>query len=371
MAVTVRYEGGGAFQADLKRRVDEYFEKTGLPRRGSPWMALKTAIILTWFAASYGLLVFFASTWWQGLGLAISLGLAMAGIGFSIQHDANHGGYSDSKKLNRVLALTLDMLGGSSYLWGWKHNIFHHTHTNVAGSDPDIAAEPLLRMSPQQQRRGFHRFQHLYVWGLYALMPLKWHLIDDFESYARGTVNGHKYTRPKGWELVALFGGKAFFFGWSFVLPAFFHPVWQVALFHLVMSWTLGLTLGLFFQVAHCVGEAEWPEPAGADGGYKLDREWAVHQVRTTVDFARDNKLLTWYLGGLNFQVVHHLFPKVCHVHYPAISRLLQESCEKFGETYRVHPSFTAALASHARWLKRMGNPEPVPELTTAEVGQG
>lgn len=358
MSVTVHYEGGGAFQTALKRRVDEYFTTSGLSRRGSPWMTLKTATLLSWFAASYVFLVFGAAAWWQALAGAISLGLAMAGIGFSIQHDANHGGYSESRKLNRLLALTLDMIGGSSYLWGWKHNIFHHTHTNVTGSDPDINAEPMLRMSPFQPLRWVHRFQHLYFWMLYAWMPAKWHLVDDFESVARASIGGHKVPRPKGWELAGFIGGKALFFGWSLVLPAFFHPLWQVLLFHLVASWTLGVTLGLFFQLAHCIEEADFPKPEGAN--FKLSRDWAVHQVRTTVDFAPRNKLLTWYLGGLNFQVVHHLFPKVCHVHYPALSRLVAETCGEFGERYLVHRSITAALLSHARWMYRLGRPAPV-----------
>ena len=318
-------------------------------------MYAKTVVLLGWFAASYAFLVFVADGVGSVLLGCVSLGLAMAGIGFSVQHDANHGGYSERRSVNRLLGLTLDVLGASSYVWSWKHNIFHHSHTNVDGLDADINIQPFCRVAPSQPQRPAHRFQHLYIWMLYGLLTMKWQFVDDFRDVLTGKVGLQKMPRPKGRKLAEILVGKLFFFGWSLVLPAFFHSIWTVVLCHALTSFILGLTLATVFQLAHCVEEADFPEVP--EGGGAFTREWAAHQVETTVDFARDNKLLCWYLGGLNFQVVHHLFPRVCHLHYPALSRIIEKTCLEHGVRYRAQDNVRAALGSHVRWLKRMGQP--------------
>jgi linoleoyl-CoA desaturase len=318
-------------------------------------MYIKTAAILGWFGASYVWLVFGATSPWGLVGGCVSLGLAMAGIGFSVQHDANHGGYSERRLINRLLAWTLDVLGGSSYVWNWKHNIFHHSHPNVAGLDEDIDIQPLCRIAPAQRLRAAHRFQHLYIWLLYGLLPVKWHFIDDFKNMLTGRIGRQKMPRPTGRALAGILGGKLLFFGWAFAVPALFHPLWQVALAYALTSLVLGLMLSTVFQLAHCVEEAEFPEVP--EGSSTFPHDWAAHQVEATVDFARGNPLVSWYLGGLNFQVEHHLFPRVCHLHYPALSRIVEETCREHGVRYRSQESVGAALRSHVRWLKQMGRP--------------
>ncbi|MET0404416.1 MAG: acyl-CoA desaturase [Cystobacter sp.] len=353
----MKFLEAGPFHQALKSRVDSYFEESGRSRRDLPGMYVKTAALLAWFVASYVFLVFGAGSVWSALLGCLSLGLAMAGIGFSIQHDANHGGYSERRGLNQLFGGMLDMLGASSYVWGWKHNIFHHSHTNVAGLDADIDIQPFCRVAPSQRLYRAHRFQHFYIWMLYGLLTLKWQFVDDFKDIITGRVGRQRMPRPTGRKLVGALGGKLFFFTWSLAVPLFFHPVWQVALCFALTSFILGLTLATVFQLAHCVEEAEFPvAPVGAGGTFT--REWAAHQVETTVDFARGNRLLCWYLGGLNFQVVHHLFPRVCHLHYPAISRIVEATCLEHGVRYRSQAGVGTALGSHVRWLKRMGRPE-------------
>src|SRR5229473_6578843 len=138
-----RYLAHGAFYAELRRRVEIHFATIGCAPNKAPGMYAKTAVMLGWFAASYVLLVFWAATYWQASALAVSLGLATAGIGFNVQHDGVHGGYSPRKGVNRLMALSLDMLGGSSYVWSWKHNVFHHSNPNAVGLDADIDIQPL------------------------------------------------------------------------------------------------------------------------------------------------------------------------------------------------------------------------------------
>jgi linoleoyl-CoA desaturase len=351
----VKFESDGGFYAEVKRRVREDFRASGLSERGGQSLYLKTATMLFWFAGSYALLVFAATAWWQGVLLSLSLALAMTGIGFSVQHDANHGASSDGPIVNRLLGFTLDLLGASSYMWHWKHNILHHTYTNIAGADHDLDVAPFGRLSPDQPWHRAYRFQHFYMWGLYGLMLPKWQVYDDFENVVQGRIEGNPIPRPRGWALFQLIAGKAAFFAWALVVPMMFHRWWVVLLFYGATSFVVGLILAVVFQLAHCLEEADFP-PVPADAS-RVPESWAEHEVRTTVDFARDSRALTWFLGGLNYQVEHHLFPKISHVHYPRLARIVEEVCAEYRVPYAAHASMRAALRSHGRWLRRMGRP--------------
>jgi linoleoyl-CoA desaturase len=353
------FASSSGYYAELKARVEEHFARLGRSPYGGARLLLKAAVVLAWTVLSYALLVFAASTWWQAVLLALSLALAIAAIGFNIQHDGGHGAVSEHRPLNRLMALMLDAVGGSSYVWVFKHNILHHTYTNLAGADDDIDMGALGRMSPAQPWRWFHRFQHLYFWPLYATVALKWQWVDDFRRVAAGRMGTRRFPRPRNTDLVVLFAGKVFFAGWALALPALFHPIWQVVLVYVATMLVVGVVLAVVFQLAHTVAEAAHPAPP--EGNTRLTVDWAVHQVQTTVDFARRNRLLSWYIGGLNFQVEHHLFPRVSHIHYPALSRIVEEVSARFGVRYAANRSFLGAIASHFRFLRAMGRPDMLP----------
>jgi linoleoyl-CoA desaturase len=361
----VRFTTRGEFHAELKRAVARYFADTGRSSRADGRMWIKTAVIFAWATGSYLLLVLGDPAVWQRALLAGSLGFALAGIGFSVMHDANHGSYARGQRANRVLGFALDLIGGSSYLWRHKHNVLHHTYTNVSGLDVDLGGNALLRFSPDQARRPIMRFQHLYVWALYAVYPLGWWFVDDFRRLVTGRIGGNDVPRPGAGELAALILGKAVFFGWAVILPVIVHPTWLVLPFAALTVATLGVTLAVTFQLAHCVGEADFHDARAA----LPVRDWATHQVTTTVDFARGNRLLGWYLGGLNFQVEHHLFPKVCHVHYPALSRIVEETCVAYGVRYTAQPSLRSAIASNVRWLRELGGGARPPAVERVSAG--
>jgi linoleoyl-CoA desaturase len=246
--------------------------------------------------------------------------------------------------------MSLDLVGGSSYIWRWKHNLFHHSYPNIAGADEDIDLVPFAHLAPEQPRYAVHRFQHLYVWVLYCLLPLQWHFVSDFRNLIRGTIGGHSFSRPRGGELFLLLGGKIVFFGLAFVLPALFHSWWAIALCYGLTAAVLGLTLSIVFQLAHCVEEASFTQPIA--GTSRMQNSWMVHQIESSVDFGRSNKLLTWYLGGLNFQIEHHLFPTICHFHYPALSPIVEGVCGEFDVRYFAHVRAYDAVVSHYRFLK-------------------
>ena len=245
---------------------------------------------------------------------------------------------------------SLDLLGGSSYFWNIKHNQLHHTYASIAGYDDDIDVGSLMRLSPKQQHLSFHRFQHFYIWPLYGLIVPKWQIVDDFVTWKTGKISQQTVPRPKGKDAVALVLGKIWFFGAYLIFPMFLYPAVWVIGFYLLASWVQGFTLAVTFQLAHCLEEAHFPD---VDEVSEVD--WARHQVLTTVDFAPKNKLVTWYIGGLNYQVIHHLFPRISHVHYPKLAQIIDETCQEFGMEYKVHHSVWDGLKSHFRHLKKLG----------------
>lgn len=344
-----------ALRPELNRRVDAYFKAKGLRRvAAGPAMWTKTATLILGLIVFWGLLLTVATTWWLHALLAAISGLFMAGIGFSVMHDGTHNAYSEKKWVNKTMGYTLDLVGGSSYMWRFKHNVMHHTYPNVEGLDDDIEAQPFLRMAEGQKHYPWHRLQHLYFWLAYALLPFKWNFLDDYKALVEGGLNGHPMPRPKGLDLFGLFFGKAFYYGWTLVLPAMLHSVSFAVVSYAMMSAVAGIALGTTFQLAHCVEDANFSEPP-ADGIAELP--WAEHQIDTTVDFAPNSRFLTWYLGGLNFQVEHHLFPKIGHVHYPALAKIVAEVCAEQGVEHRTKQTLWQALQGHVRYLKRMGNP--------------
>jgi linoleoyl-CoA desaturase len=252
------------------------------------------------------------------------------------------------------MAMSLDLVGGSSYMWDWKHNSIHHTYPNIDGQDDDINVGILGRLAPTQKRYWFHRMQSIYLWVLYGLLAIKWHLYDDFYNVAAGRIGEHKVPRPRGMDLVGFIGGKIVFFSWAFILPMFFHPILGVLGVYFIAAFSSGVVLSVVFQLAHCVEDANFPLP-NEQG--KMETDWAVHQVQTTVDFCRRNPVMCWFLGGLNFQVEHHLFHRICHIHYTALSQVVERTCEEFGVWYVANKSFASAVASHWRWLHQMGQP--------------
>lgn len=350
----LKFTGNKAFQVELRRRIDEFFHRTGKRKRDCPQMYAKSGILLASYFGLYVMLVFVAQTWWQALPAAILLGLVTAGIGMNVQHDGGHHGYSSRRWVNKLMSMTLDLIGGSSYIWHHQHGVMHHTYVNISGHDSDIDLGLFGRLSPHQKHRWIHHWQHYYVWPLYGMLAIRWQIWGDYLDVLRGRIGKHRIPRPKGWDLALFIGGKLMFLVLALGVPMIFHPWWVVLVFYGVVSMVAGMTLSIVFQLAHTVEEAEFVAPPEDN---HIDNAWAIHQVESTVDFARRSRLAAWLLGGLNFQIEHHLFPRICHIHYPAMSKIVEQTCREFGVKYHEHPTFLAGVASHFRWLRRMGMP--------------
>ena len=349
------YAGGNEFQLALRQRVDTYFEQPGRSRRDNLQWYIKAASILLVFAASYALLVFAATTWWQTIALTIVLALSTVGIGFNIMHDGGHAAVSRHRIINRLMAHSVDIVGGSSYLWRWKHGVLHHNYSNIVGHDMDITLGMLARFTPHQPKYFHQRWQQWYVWALYGMLAIKWHFFDDFRTLLTGRIGPHRIPRPRGADLALLVGCKLTFFILAFVVPLTLHPFWIVAGVYCLFAVVSGFALSVVFQLAHCVEEADFPKVA--EGSGSVDNSWAAHQVETSVNFSHGNRLITWLFGGLNYQIEHHLFPEISHCNYPGIAPVVRDTCREFGVQYKEHASFYAGIRSHFRWLRRMGAP--------------
>ena len=361
MTINPTFAPATGFKHALETSVNDYFRGAGIAKTGNLGLHLKAALLLAWLAGAYYLLVFHVSSWPGGVLAGLSLALAMTAVAFNIQHDGNHGSFSQRPWMNRLAGMTLDLLGCSSYLWIWKHNFSHHTYTNVPPLDDDIDLAPIGRFSSDVPLRSYHRYQHYYLWFFYTLLVVQWHFYSDYKKLWTGKIGDRTFAPPRGWDLAGLFEGKATYYSLAFIIPLLRHPWWVVVAAYLGVTMVLGFITSVVFQLAHVVEETEHPALSE-----DVHAEWVIHQIRTTADFARENRLLAWFLGGLNFQVVHHLFPRVSHVHYPQIARVVAQVCDKYQVKYQAHRTVYSAVRSHFRFLKLMGHTPEQPPLSVA-----
>ena len=292
---------------------------------------------------------------WLFIGLWALMGLGIAGIGVNVMHDANHGSFSKNKKLNKVVSLVMNILGGDASIWRLQHNVLHHAFTNIHDADDDIIGPPMLRFSPHEPKKKVHRYQFVYAWVLYGLMTIIKVAYTDFKRAIKYRKMGLIKTRKEFVQrLIKISAGKLMYFGYILVLPMLFAPmpVWAVILGFLVMHMVTGFMLSIIFQTAHVTPSSEFPLP---DEKGEMENNWAVHQLLTTTNFSPKSRFFSWFIGGLNYQIEHHLFANISHVHYRDISRIVADTAREFGIPYNVQPSFVKAVHSHGKMLYRLG----------------
>ncbi len=357
------------FVREVKGGVERYFAESGRSPKADHRMVLKTVVLVGGTVACYVAILSNAFGPWTMLGLAALLGVSIAGIGFSVSHDALHGAYSHSPRVNRILGYSFDLIGANAYMWKITHNVIHHTYTNIEGVDEDLtSAAPLLRLSPGMPAHWFNRFQHLYGFAAYGLATLNWIFVKDYQQFLKRDLGPYKNRKHPPVEWAKLFGFKLVVYLYLIVVPLLvLHlPWWQVLIGFLTVHLTAGLVMGIVFQLAHVVEGTDYPAP-DAEGW--IEHEWLIHEMETTSDFAHGNRLLSWYIGGLNYQIEHHLFPHVCSVHYPALREIVRGAAERCGVPYHYQPTLRAAIASHYRMLRTLGRPVAQPEPEPQPAG--
>lgn len=353
--VTFPCHQAAEFVRDVKARVADYFASTGRSSKADWRMLARIATSLALLFVPYALILTNRYPRGEMLALAIVMGIGMAGVGFGVSHDALHGGLSSSNGVNYLFGLTFDILGANGYMWRITHNVVHHTYTNIQGIDEDLEVSPLLRLSPRSEHRPIHRFQHLYAFATYSLSTLFWVFVKDYKYFLQRDIGPYLNKKHPWHEWAVLFAGKAVYYSWAIAVPLIVLriPWWETLTGYVAMNLTAGLILGVVFQLAHVVEDTDHLAP---DDEGRMEHTWLAHEMMTTANFATGNRLLTWYVGGLNYQVEHHLFPKVCSVHYPALRPIVRESARRHGIPYHEAPTLWSAIASHYRMLKKYGS---------------
>lgn len=342
-----------SFHQELKKRVNNYFTENNKKPTGNFSLFFKAGLLWALYIALYVHVMFFTPSLWIAAIECLLMGGLTAAIGFNVMHDGGHGSFSESKFWNKIAAYSVNALGASGLMWNNKHNIVHHTYTNIEGIDDDIEIQPLLRMCSTQKKYKIHRFQHIYVWFLYTLLLIIWVFATDYTKYFRKKVGPVPIKKLSVYDHFAFWIAKLGYYFFMIVLPIMLIGFTEWLVGFLIISMTAGLILSTVFQLAHTVEITEFPQRS-ADT-HNIENEWAIHQLETTANFATKNKFVSWMVGGLNFQVEHHLFPRISHVHYPAISKIIKSTCEEFNVKYNEFKHTRQAIISHTLHLKHMG----------------
>jgi linoleoyl-CoA desaturase len=345
------------FSVTLNKRVNDYFKVEGITRHANSEMVIKTIFMFALYFVPYGIIVGGGVTGTTSLILlVVIMSLGLAGIGLSVMHDANHGAYSKKKWLNTLIGYSMNLIGANAFNWKMQHNVLHHSYTNVHEEDEDVSPRGVLRLTPHSNWKKIHQYQFIYAWFLYGLMTLVWLSIKDFTRIVKYDRNGlaKKNNMHIGREWVILIGSKLLYIGYIFVIPVVFTSLvwWQIVLGIVIMHYIAGFILAIIFQPAHVIEGTEFPLP---DETHTLENNWAVHQLLTTTNFGNKSRWFSWYVGGLNYQIEHHLFPNICHVHYRKIAGIVKETALEFGLPYKSARTFVGALYGHAKLLKQLG----------------
>ena len=345
------------FYTTLNKRVDEYFIHNKISKNANWVMVFKTFFYLGVLTTAYLILIFGNNPLTIQFLLWSILGFFTAFVGLNISHDAIHGSLSRHKSVNKILSYSFNIIGANAYLWGIMHNIVHHTYTNIDGHDEDIESVPLLRVCPHQKLMKIHRYQYWYAFLFYGFGSLAWVFIKDYKKFFKKKIGNYDNKKHPPIEYFNLFFFKAVYYTIFLVLPLILiHATWwQILLGFFTLHFCEGITMAVIFMLAHVVEETDFPLP-NAQGN--IDNSWAIHQLYTTADFGRENDILSFFCGGLNFQVEHHLYPRICHVHYKHISHIVKETAEEYNLRYNANPSFRGAIMSHIRFLKKLGRNE-------------
>ncbi len=305
--------------------------------------------VLALITAAVGLEFYQHSTGTYRWYISILQGLLFAWIGMNIQHDANHGAISRNCWINRILGMSQNWIGGSALDWIHQHVVQHHIFPNDASHDPDIVGSSFLRLNPLKPLNGIVAFQYLYVFILFGFFGVSYilssfqHLVNGFHfSYMSDLVKVNRLFE----EGTIVF----FFFRWL-VIPMYQHPNINTLLNILPMFITGGYYLAFFFIISHNFEGAAINHEKFT---LEEDKSFLRRQVLTASNVG--GSWLCFMNGGLNYQIEHHLFPRIQHTHYPLIAPVVKKYCEEKGIAYIHFPTVWDNVMSCVRHLYQMGH---------------
>lgn len=345
------------FFKELRKRVNQHFKDNNKSKYGNTHMQIKSVVMIALYIAPLVLMLTgVVSSFIEVTAMWIIMGFGIAGIGLAIMHDANHGAYSKNKTLNSAMGFILNLIGGYPANWRIQHNVLHHTFTNIDGYDEDIEKQGIVRFSPNQPKKGIYKFQVFYAPLLYGILTIYWFIAKDFEQLVRynkmDLLKGQNLTF--GRAFIEILFHKLWYIGLVIVLPLLLIdlPWWQIMIGFVSMHFISGLILALIFQTAHVIEETNFYLP---DENNSVENNWAIHQLHTTANYANKSTFFSWFIGGLNYQIEHHLFPTICHVHFKEVSKIVKETAAEYNLPYHHHTTFWDALKSHFTLLHQLG----------------
>ncbi len=345
------------FFKTLNQRVNKYFRDNNLKRTGNWVLYTKAMFMFALLFIPYFVLLFFPTMMsiWQ-IVMCVLMGLGMAGVGMNVMHDSNHGSFSSKWWVNQLLGNSIYILAGNVYNWKVQHNLLHHTYTNIEGLDEDIDIHGVIRLSRYEKWKPFHKYQKVYAFFLYGLLTIQWALVVDFRQtprYLKKGLSGEGELNPaKEWALLII--TKVIYYLFWLALPLLVLPVtwyeWMIGFF--VMHYVAGFILSTVFQMAHVTDAVDVIRPEELE---EEKRSWAAHQLQETANFATKNKFVSFFLGGLNFQIEHHIFPNISHVHYRDLAKIVKNTAKEFQLPYYEYDTLVGAFKAHLNQLIILG----------------
>ena len=339
----------------LRGRVRAYFKENDISQYGNRELYIKTAFAILFWLASYILIMsdVLSGNIWLLMGGFTLLGFAQIFIAFNVMHDACHNAYSANRRVNKILAYSMNFIGGNSYLFTRMHNA-HHAFVNIHGIDVTLETHGFFRFTPHEPWKPKHRFQAIYTPILYAFAMIHWVTVKDFKwFFMEDNIGNSKRIKHSRRELLVLIISKIWYFGATLALPLIFlSAAWHwISIAWVSLHFLPSLCFALLFQVTHVYNGTHYPLP---DDEGNIENNYAIHVLETTADFSRLNKFTTWLTGGINIHVIHHLFPTICHVHYIPLTHIIKETAEEFGMQYMENPNFWVALKKHFQMLHHL-----------------
>lgn len=354
MDIRYQRETKDQFFSTLHQRVTAYFKTNDLSQKTNAFGFLKSVFFISVFLGLYALIIFAHGNIPQLLISFFIMGFIHICIVLNIGHEGVHNSFSKYKFINHLASYTFDIIGSSGYLWRLRHVNSHHPFTMIPTHDVDIRQSEMLTFMPMENPKPAYRFQHIYVPFLYLFYTLNAILKRDWEDLFSGKMGNIQIVKHPASKYFWFIFFKIFYFGYALVLPLIFSGCsWYIVVLGFVlMHFAASLTAATALFPAHLYEESIFPQH---DKDGNIDATWAEHQMRVTMDFGTRNPLVGFFFGGINFHIVHHLFPTVSHVHFSPVKKIITTTAEEYGIHYNHVPSLRSALYSHWLLIKKNG----------------
>lgn len=338
------------FFKELREEVDLYFKTTNQTKIGGRRMLVKIVVLLIIYFAVYSSIFYFKTT--TSIFLAyVFLGGWSIVLGLNIGHDAAHNTVFKKKKKNTYLLLVFELLGTSSYNWVNRHLGAHHLFPNIINYDSDIQQTDIVKIFPEDKHKKMHAYQHFYMPLVYLFYILRWIVYRDFKDYHQTSIGAFDNSKFPRKELFKIVFSKLFYLGYVILLPSLVLgiSIWSMVLAFFVLTLSGSFVITMVLLSTHVGENTNFPSP-NEDG--VMPHSWSYHQLLTTSDFSTDNPIINFLFGGFNHHVIHHLFPNICHIHYPELTKILSRTAKKYGAPYKQNKYLYAAMFSHFKLLK-------------------